>query len=109
MIGIKISQHFSMYQMFAQTLYKCSTFNSHKSPFWSIIGFPCGSSGKESADNAGDLGSIPGLGRCPGEGKGYPLQCSGLQNSMDCIVYGVTKSQTQLSDFHSPLWDWNKN
>ena len=48
----------------------------------------------------GDLGSIPGLGRCPGEGKGYPLQYSGLHNSMDCIVHGVAKSQTQLSDFH---------
>ena len=41
-----------------------------------------------------------GLGRCPGEGKGYPLQYSGLENSMDCIVHGVTKSRTQLSDFH---------
>ena len=47
----------------------------------------------------GDLGSIPGLGRSPGEGKGYPLQCSGLENSMDCIVLGVAKSQTQLSNF----------
>ena len=47
-----------------------------------------------------DLGSIPGLGRSPGEGKGYPLQYSGLENSMDCIVHGVTKSQTQLSNFH---------
>ena len=48
-------------------------------------GFPCGSAGKESACNAGDLGSIPGLGRSPGEGKGYPLQYSGLENSMDCV------------------------
>jgi len=55
------------------------------------IGFPCGSVGKESTCNAGDLGLIPGLGRSPGEGKGYPLQYSGLENSMDCIV---TKSQT---------------
>ena len=46
----------------------------------------CGSAGKESACNAGDLGSIPGLGRSPGEGKGYPLQCSGLENSMVCVV-----------------------
>ena len=45
-------------------------------------------------------GSIPGLGRFPGEGKGYPFQYSGLEHSMDCIVHGVTKSQTQLSDFH---------
>ena len=56
--------------------------------------------GKESTCSAVDLGSIPGLGRCPGEEKGYPLQYSGLENSMDFIVYGVTKSQTQLSDFH---------
>ena len=66
-----------------------------------ILGSPCGSAGKGSACNAGDLGSIPGLGRSPEEGKGHPLQYSGLENSMDCIVYGVAKSQTQLSDFHS--------
>ena len=53
--------------------------------------------GKESACDAGDLGSIPGLGRYPEEGKGYPLQYSSLENSMDCIV---TKSWTQLSNFH---------
>ena len=47
------------------------------------MGFPCGSAGKESACNAGDLGLIPGLGRSPGEWKGYPLQYSGLENSMD--------------------------
>ena len=64
------------------------------------MGFPCGSTGKESAYNVGDLGSIPGLGRSPGEGKGYPLQYSGLQNSMDYIVYGVAKSRTQMSGFH---------
>ena len=58
---------------------------------------PDSSVGKESACNAGDLGSIPGLGRSPGEGKGYPLQYLGLENSMDCIVYGVAKSRTQLS------------
>ena len=57
-------------------------------------GFPGGSAGKESACNAGDLGSIPGLGRPPGEGKGYPLQYSGLENSMDCTVQGVAKSRT---------------
>ena len=57
-------------------------------------GFPCGSAGKESTCNAGDLGSIPELGRPPGEGKGYPLQYSGLENSMDCTVYEVAKSQT---------------
>ena len=62
-------------------------------------GFPCGSAGKEFACNAGDLSSIPGLGRSPGEGKDYPLQYSDLENSMDCIVHGVAKSRTWLSDF----------
>ena len=50
--------------------------------------------GKESACNAEDLSSIPGLGRCPGEGKGYPLQYSGLENPMDSIGHGVARSQT---------------
>ena len=63
--------------------------------------FPCGSAGKESTCNVGDLGLIPGLGRSPGKGKGYPLQYSGLENSLDRMVYGITKSWTQLSDFHS--------
>ena len=65
-----------------------------------FLGFPGGSVGKESAQNAGDLGLIPGLGRSPGEGSGYPLQYSGLENSMDCIVHGVSKSRAQLRDFH---------
>ena len=64
-----------------------------------FLGFPGGSAGKESACKEGDLGSIPGLERSPGEGKGYPLQYSSLENSMDCIVHGVAKSWTQLSDF----------
>ena len=70
------------------------------------MGFPDSSVGKESTCNAGDLGSIPGLGRSPGEGKGCPLQHSGLEDSMDCIVLGVSKNQTQLSDFHfqRPKW-----
>ena len=64
-----------------------------------MMGFPYGSAGKESACNARDLGSIPGLGRSPGEGKGYPLQYPGLENSMgDCIVHGVTQSRTWLRD-----------
>ena len=63
------------------------------------IGFPCGSAGKESACNAGDQGLIHRLGRSPGERKGYPLQCSGLENSLDCIVHGVAKSRTRLSNF----------
>ena len=65
-----------------------------------FLGFPGGSAGKEPACNAGDVGSIPGLGRSPGEGKGYPLQYSGLENSMDCITHGVPKTWTRLSDFH---------
>ena len=65
-----------------------------------FLGFLHGSAGKESTCNVGDLGSIPGLGRSPGERNGYPLQYSGLENSMDCIVHRVAKSQTQLSDFH---------
>ena len=64
------------------------------------MGFPGGWAGKESICNAGDLGSIPELGRSPGEGKGYPLQYSGLENSIDYIVHGVAKSQTRLNDFH---------
>ena len=63
-------------------------------------GFLCGSVGKESPCSVGDLGSLPGLGRSPGEGKGYPLQYSGLENFMGCIVHGAAKSQTWLSDFH---------
>ena len=63
-------------------------------------GFPYGSAGKEFSCNVGDLDSIPGMGRSPREEKGYPLQYSGLENSMDCIVHGVTKSWTRLSDFH---------
>ena len=71
--------------------------------FNSIVGFPGGSDGKESTCNTGDQGSIPGLGRSPGEVNGYPLQCSCLENPMDrgawwATVHGVTKSWTQLSD-----------
>ena len=64
------------------------------------MGFPYGSDGKESTCNARDLGSTPGLGRSPGEGKGYTLQYSGLENSMDVIVHGVEKSWSRLSDLH---------
>ena len=59
--------------------------------------FPGGLAGKEPTCNVGDLGLIPGLGISPGEGNGYPLQYSGLENSKDCIVHGVAKSQTGLS------------
>ena len=65
-----------------------------------FMGFPCGSAGRECTCSTGDLGSTPGLGRSPREGKGYPLQYSGLEDSMNCIVHGVAKSQTWLSNFH---------
>ena len=65
-----------------------------------FLGFPCGLAGKESTCNVRDLGLIPGLGRSPGEGKDYPLQYSGLENSINYIVHGVTKNWTRLSDFH---------
>ena len=69
-----------------------------------LLGFPGGSAGNESAFSAGDLGLIPGLGGSPGEGKGYPLQYSGLENSMDCTVHEVTNSWTRLGNFHfTPL------
>ena len=64
-----------------------------------FLGFPCGLARKESACNAGDLGSIPGLERSPGEGKGYPLQDSGLENSMDCLVHGVERVRHDWATF----------
>ena len=64
-----------------------------------LIGFPDSSIGKESSHNAEDLGSIPVLGRSPEEGKGYPFQYSGLENSMNCIVHQIAKSRTQMNDF----------
>ena len=77
------------------------------------MGFPGGSEVKASACNAGDLGSIPGLGRSPGEGNGNPLQYSCLENPMDgrawwATVHGVTKSRTQLSDFTSLNVSWDR-
>ena len=91
---------------------------SSRQEYWSELPFPSsrgssqprglwhckqtlfGSAGKESACNMGDPDSIPGLGRFPGEGKGYPFQYSGLENTMDCMVHGVAKSPTRLSNFH---------
>ena len=75
---------------------------NHKTSHYN--GFPGSSNGKPSACNVGDLGSIPGSGRSPGEGNGNPLQYSCLENSMDggaweATVHGVAKSQTRLSDF----------
>ena len=64
------------------------------------MGFPGSSTDEESTCSAGDPGSIPGLGRSHGERTGYPLQYSGLENSMNYKVHGVPKSQTQLNDFH---------
>ena len=66
-----------------------------------VMGFPWGSAGKESTCNVGDLVSIPGLRRSPGEEKGYPLQYSGLENSMHCIVHGVEKSGHYWASFTS--------
>jgi len=74
---------------------------------WRILsisrGFPCGSAGKKSTCNVGDLGLIPGLGRSPGKGKGYPLQYSGLETCMNCILHGITESDTTewLSHTHT--------
>ena len=59
-----------------------------------FLGFPCGSTGKKSASNVGDLGLIPGLGRFPGEATAYPLQYSGQEKSTDYTVHGVTTSRT---------------
>ena len=73
-----------------------------------FLGVPRGSVDKESTCNVEDLGLIPGLGRSPGEGKGYPRQCSGLDNYMDCIDNGVTRSWTPLSEFHFPFSLYSK-
>ena len=77
-------------------VYPILSYNQHVN---TIKSFPGGSASKESACNVGDLHLIPGLGQSPGEGKGYPLQYSGLKNSVDCIVRGVAESHTteQLS------------
>ena len=80
--------------------------------FITCLGLPCGSTGKKSTCNVGDLGLILGLGSSPGEGNGYPLQYSGLENSMDrgswqAAVYSVAKSWAQLSNEHiewNPSW-----
>ena len=78
------------------------------------MGFPGGSDSKESTSNVQDLSSIPGFGRSPGEGNGYPLQHSGLENYMDrgackATVHGVTKSQIQLSDLYFTLLHFIRN
>ena len=73
-----------------------------------VLGFPCGSADKESTCNARDLGSLPGFGISPEEGKGYQLQYSGLENSMDCIIHRVAMNQTRLSNFHFHLVFYNR-
>ena len=85
------------------SIHVCSAFSTSLRRQDHIFYLQCFSNieaGKESACNPGDLSLIPGLGRSSGEGKGYPLQYSGLENFMDYIVHGVAKSQTQLSNFH---------
>ena len=79
------------------TLYQCWFANCNKCP--TVVG-DGDNKGGIHVQGKGDQGSIPGLGRSPGERKGYPPQYSGLKNSMDCMVHGVAKSWTQLSDFH---------
>ena len=82
------------------SLYPCPLDHAVIGPHLGVLkGFPFGSAGKEYSCIAGDLGLIPGPGRSPGEGKRYPLQYSGLDNSMDNIVHGVAKNWTRLSDF----------
>ena len=83
--------------MFQKAGYCMISFTQHSGK---VPGFPDSSVGKESNCNIGDPSSIPGLGRSLREEKGYPLQCCGQENSMDCIVHGVSKNRTRLSGFH---------
>ena len=78
------------YEIIGSAIITCPTYLGND-PSIPRYGLPCGSAGKESACNAGDLGSIPGLERSPGEVNSYPFQYSGLENSMDCIVHGVQR------------------
>ena len=71
---------------------------------YTVWGFPGGSTGKESAHNAGNLSLIPGLGRSPGEGKGYPLQYSGLENSMNCIALVSLTEKAMAPHSSTPAW-----
>ena len=117
---LEVGDFFLFYIIFTCNLNPCRTGRiGSNSALWSVcdsvtelgikdafLGFPCGSAGKESTYNVRDLSSVSGLGRSPGEGKGYPLQYSSLDNSMDYIVRGVAKSQTWLSDFHFHFPSW---
>ena len=80
------------------SLHCCIVFVHVCRSFLPTRGFPGGSAGKESSCNAGDLGSIPGLGRFLGEGNGYPLQCSGLENSMDCTVHAWGCKESDMTE-----------
>ena len=111
LLDIRICQIYQLYSLRHHLFFSHDMYQNQNFPFiymviWlafrslkKTMGFPDSSVGKESACNAGNPDLIPGLGRSPGEGKGYPLQYCGLENSMDCIVHGVTKSQTWLSNF----------
>ena len=85
----------SVLGIFQARILKWVTISFSRGPF---LGFPGGSAGKESISYAGDLGLIPGLGRSPGEGKGYPLQYSGLENSMECIIHKFAKKNQAILD-----------
>ena len=108
--SLKVTVHFT----FPPAVYEGSSFFTSSLTFGNfspsilaiLLGFPGGSDHKASAYSAGAPGSIPGSGRSPGEGKGYPFQCSGLKNSVDCIVHGVPRSWTRLCDFHFALLSW---
>ena len=97
MLSFKPAFSFSSFTLFNR-LFSYSLLSAIRVVSFAYLGFPDSSVGKESACKAGDLGSIPGLGRSSGEGKGYPHQYSGLENSMDCIVHGAAKSRTRLSE-----------
>ena len=86
--------------MSCSTPYRCFSNICFQRALWELLDLPDSSVGKESTCNAGDPGSISGSGRSAGEGIGYPLQYSGLENSMDCIARGVTKSWIRMSNFH---------
>ena len=106
---MKTKEWVGFHRKYSTSLLTVSLLKCWRLPSWnqvSGLGFPVG---KEPAYNAGDLGSIPGWERSLGEGNGYPLQYSGLENSMDCMVHGVTESWTQLSDLHFTLTGTEKH
>ena len=100
-----LSSHISYFFLSALKGFLFFLFSSWAFSLWHEV-FSGGSAGKEFACNEEDLGSVPGLGRSPGGENDYPLQYSGMENSMDCIVHGVANSRTQLSDFHFFIVAW---